>query len=194
LVVVEDPAEDELDCCWYANAGADAARRTAATARHFMVRFMEICSPAYYRAIQSRHKARRTSERVSDNERTGQRRAENSSFGPQDPKMPVNRENRKRAGETPFDCAQDTPALRKRETKIIGGRMVRSGGCGSGHSPPRRVPLRPDAVVIYGEHYCAAGTAPARKRVNTRPLFPCGGCATLNRTSWPGLSFAIWLR
>jgi hypothetical protein len=38
--------------------------------------------------------------------------------------------------------------------------------------------------------YCAVGTTPARKTVSTRSLEARGG-ATLNRTSWPGLSFAI---
>jgi hypothetical protein len=37
--------------------------------------------------------------------------------------------------------------------------------------------------------YCAAGTAPARNRVRTRS--PSPRRATLNRTSWPGLSLAI---
>jgi hypothetical protein len=59
--------EDEADCCWYANAWADATRRAAAIAKHFMVRVIEGSLP-YYRAIKSQNKAWRTGERLLDNE------------------------------------------------------------------------------------------------------------------------------
>jgi hypothetical protein len=42
LCVAEEADEDELDCGWYENAGADTASRAAATARHFMILFIEV--------------------------------------------------------------------------------------------------------------------------------------------------------
>jgi len=68
LVAVEEPAEVVLDC-GYANTGTNIARKTAAIARDSIVRFIRDGSLSYYRPIESRHKAQRRSERVSDNER-----------------------------------------------------------------------------------------------------------------------------